>query len=334
MKFIDEVDICVSSGKGGDGCISFRREKFTAKGGPDGGDGGMGGSVHAEAHRRVNTLVHYRGIKNYLAQDGASGAGRQKNGKAGQDLVLKVPVGTTIRFQEGHQVIADLLEDGQKILIARGGRGGRGNLSFKSSTNQTPRYSQEGVPRTQLKLHLELKLLADLALVGMPNAGKSTLISAISSARPKIADYPFTTLEPHLGVVKMGEQSLVVADVPGLVEMASQGRGLGTKFLKHIERTQALIHLVDISWCLEEYEAFEQYVTIREELAKYGRELDQKRELICLTKVDAITDEEIIKYQQYFVRQLKKKVLPISAVSGKNINILKSLMMKMIQVAH
>ena len=329
MRFIDEVDICIASGKGGDGRSSFRREKFIPKGGPDGGDGGRGGSVFIEAHAGQNTLVHYRGGKNYYAQDGDSGAGSQRNGKTGQDLVLKVPVGTMIRSREDDQVIADLTENGQRVLVARGGQGGRGNWSFKSSTNQTPRYAQRGGKGAEFKLHMELKLLADLALIGMPNAGKSTLISTISFARPKVADYPFTTLGPHLGVVTVGEQSLVLADIPGLVEKASQGRGLGIKFLKHIERTKALVHLVDISWCLEEYQAFEHYVTIREELSRYGKHLQDKQELICLTKIDALTDEKIEQYQQYFARQLQKKVLPISAVSGRNIDMLKRLMLKM-----
>ena len=334
MKFIDEVDIHISSGKGGDGSISFRREKFVPRGGPDGGNGGNGGNVLIQSYAGLNTLVSYRGIKNYRAQDGVAGAGSQKDGRAGKDMILKVPVGTLIRSRETNQVIADLVEEGQAVLIAQGGRGGLGNIHFKSSTNRTPRYAQKGAPAVGLELHMELKLIADVALVGLPNAGKSTLISTISSARPKVADYPFTTLEPSLGVVKIDDQSFVVADIPGLIEKAHVGKGLGIKFLKHIERTKVLVHLVDISWCLEEYEAWEQYAIIREELSQYGQQLKNKEELVCLTKIDALTNQEVIKYQQFFEQQLNKKVLPISAVSGKNIKMLKNSMFKMAQIIH
>ena len=280
MRFVDQVDIQVSSGRGGDGLVSFRREKYIAMGGPDGGHGGSGGHIFIRADEGMNTLVNYRGVKRYCAEDGASGESSGSHGKSGEDLVLKVPVGTLIRFREGDRVMADLVENNQEVLIARGGRGGLGNTYFKSSTNQAPRYAQKGGESVELGLHMELKLIADLALVGLPNAGKSTLISTISSARPKVADYPFTTLTPHLGVVKMDDQqSFVVADIPGLVEKAHMGKGLGIKFLKHIERTKALVHLVDISWCLETYEAFEQYVAIREELSQYGHKLKNKKSL-------------------------------------------------------
>lgn len=332
MRFIDEVRITVISGNGGPGAVHFRREKSIEFGGPDGGDGGSGGSVYFEADEGVNTLIHFRGQKVFKAEDGESGAGRQLNGKFGQDLVLKVPVGTIVRNSESGAVIADLKEHGEKALIAEGGNGGRGNINFKSPTNQAPRIAQPGLPGSTLHLDLELKLIADLALVGLPNAGKSTMISAISAARPKIADYPFTTLEPNLGVVKLGESSFVVADIPGLIEDASEGKGLGIKFLKHIERTKALVHLVDVSWCLDEYEAFEQYVVIRTELEKYSEQLINKRELVCLTKIDAMSDEEIKKFQDFFEEQLDKKVLPVSAVSGRNVDILKSLMLKCIDL--
>jgi GTP-binding protein len=281
----------------------------------------------------VNTLIDFRGKKVFKAEDGEPGAGRQLNGKSGEDQILKVPVGTIIRDADTGAVIADLTAHDQKVLIAEGGNGGRGNLNFKSSTNQAPRIAQPGLPGVELNIELELKLLADLALVGLPNAGKSTLISAISAARPKIADYPFTTLEPNLGVVSFGERSFVVADIPGLIEDASEGKGLGIKFLKHIERTKALVHLVDVSWCLDEYEAFEQYVTVRTELEKYSENLAYKRELVCLTKIDAMTEEEIAKFQNFFEEQLDKKVLPISGVSGRNIDNLKALMIKCIDLA-
>ncbi|MCY4644198.1 MAG: GTPase ObgE [Bacteriovoracales bacterium] len=330
MRFIDEVDIQVRSGKGGDGCVSFRREKFIPKGGPDGGHGGQGGHVLIRSDGGINTLAHYRGAKHFKAQDGDSGSGREKNGRAGRDMVLKVPVGTLIRTLEGRQIIADLREEEQEVLIVRGGRGGLGNSHFKTSTNRSPRYAQKGGEGVELNLRMELKLLADLALVGMPNAGKSTLISTVSGARPKVADYPFTTLAPQLGVVEIGEKSLVLADIPGLVERAHRGKGLGIHFLKHIERAKALVHLVDLSQCLEEYEAFERYVTVRRELSCYSSSLEEKRELICLTKVDAVSEETVEKYRCFFTRQLKKNVLPISAVSGTNIRRLKNLMLQML----
>ena len=217
-------------------------------------------------------------------------------------------------------------------MIAQGGRGGLGNLNYKTATNQAPRFAQDGTPGQTLEVELELRLIADIALVGLPNAGKSTLISSISSAKPKIADYAFTTLEPNLGVVKLGEEkSLVVADIPGLIEDASLGKGLGHKFLKHIERTSAFVHLVDCSWCLEEYEAFESYITIRDELVKYNEELGNKREIICLTKIDAMTEDEIERFVKYFENQLDKKVLALSSVSGRNVDTLKTLMLQSIE---
>lgn len=330
MKFIDEVRITVISGHGGPGAVTFRREKSVPFGGPDGGDGGAGGSVIFIADEGINTLIGFRGKKVFKAEDGEPGAGRQLNGKDGEDQILRVPVGTIIKDADTGAVIADLSAHDLTYVVAEGGNGGRGNINFKSSTNQAPRMAQPGLPGVELNLELELKLLADLALIGLPNAGKSTLISSISAARPKIADYPFTTLEPNLGVVTLGERSFVVADIPGLIEDASEGKGLGIKFLKHIERTKALVHLVDVSWCLDEYEAFEQYVVVRNELAKYSENLENKREIVCLTKIDAMTDEEIQKFQKFFEEQLDRKVLPISGVSGRNIDNLKALMIKCI----
>jgi GTP-binding protein len=332
MRFIDEVKITIQSGNGGPGAVSFRREKFIEFGGPDGGDGGDGGSVFVEANNGMNTLVNFRGKKNYKSQSGENGSGSQRNGKNGDDVILKVPVGTIIRNIETGQVVADLTMHEEKILLGEGGRGGLGNMNFKSSTNQAPRYAQAGEPGVFFELELELKLIADIALVGLPNAGKSTLISVISAAKPKIADYPFTTLEPNLGVVSMGEESsYVVADIPGLIEDAAEGKGLGHKFLKHIERTSAFVHLVDVSWCLEEFEAFEQYVTIRNELGKFNQDLLNKREIVCLTKIDAMTEEEIEKYVNFFEEQLDKKVLPLSAVTGRNVEEVKALMLQSLQ---
>ncbi len=331
MRFIDEVTITISSGRGGDGCAGFRREKHVPMGGPDGGDGGDGGHVYFEADEGVNTLLHYRGQKNFRAQNGDPGAGSQCHGKFGDDLILKVPVGTLIRSTETGEILADLTENGERVLLAEGGRGGLGNINFKTSTNQAPHRYTEGKPGVTLEIDLELKLLADVALIGLPNAGKSTLISVVSAAKPKIADYAFTTLEPNLGVVSYGEHSFVVADIPGLIEDASEGKGLGIKFLKHIERTTTFVHLVDCSWCLEPFEAYESYVIVRQELEKYKEELANKREIICLTKIDAMTEEEIQSFVKFFEETLDKRVLPISAVSGMNIDRLKALMLQSIE---
>lgn len=331
MRFIDEVKITISSGRGGDGCVGFRREKHVPLGGPDGGDGGDGGNIYFQADEGINTLMNFRGRRIYQAGHGENGKGSQMHGRYGDDLILKVPVGTIIRNQDTGEILADLTENEQKVILAEGGRGGLGNMNFKTSTNQAPRYAQEGQPGTSLEIELELRLIADIALIGLPNAGKSTLISRVSAAKPKIADYPFTTLEPNLGVVSLGEESFVVADIPGLIEDASEGKGLGIKFLKHIERTKAFVHLVDVSWCLDEFEAFEQYVIVRQELEKYNSDLLNKREIVCLTKIDAMTEEEIEKFQTFFEEQLDRKVLPISSPSGRNIDILKNLMLKTLE---
>ncbi len=331
MRFIDEVKITINSGNGGNGSVSFRREKFIPFGGPDGGDGGDGGNVFLQADEGLNTLVKFRGRRVYSAKHGEAGAGRQCHGPYGEDIILKVPLGTLVRNAETGEVLADLTNHGDQALLAEGGRGGLGNMNFKSSTNQAPRYAQEGSPGTSLDIELELKLLADIALIGMPNVGKSTLISVISKARPKIADYSFTTLQPNLGVVTLGEESFVVADIPGLIEKASEGKGLGIKFLKHIERTKAFVHLVDCSWCLDEFEAYETYITVREELAKYNEELLNKKEIVCLTKIDAMSEEEIEKFVSFFEEQLDRKVLPISSISHRNIDVVKSLMLKVLK---
>ncbi len=328
MKFIDEVSIFVGSGNGGNGAIAFRREKFVAFGGPDGGDGGRGGDVIFLGDENINTLVNFRGKKIFKAKDGENGRGSQMNGAAGEDVIIKVPVGTMIMNQESEELILDITQHNQREYLCRGGIGGHGNAFFKSSTNQAPRYAQEGKPGESVDIKLELRLIADIALVGLPNAGKSTLISSISAAKPKIADYPFTTLEPNLGVVKVGDQALVVADIPGLIEDASEGKGLGIKFLKHIERTSSLVHLIDCSMLLEPYEAIEDYSTIRAELLKYKDKIKNKKEIVCLTKIDAMTEEEIQRFREYVEKELDRKVLPISSVSGRNIDHLKELMLK------
>lgn len=328
MKFIDEVDIEIVSGEGGKGFVGYRREKYVPMGGPDGGDGGKGGDVIFEGHEGMNTLMHFRGLKTFKAKSGENGAGGNMTGADGEDMILQVPVGTLITNKETGDLLCDITTHGQRFIAAQGGRGGRGNAYFKTAVRQTPNFAQNGEPGTAISIHLEIKLLADIALIGLPNAGKSTLISAISAAKPKIADYPFTTLEPHLGVVQLGEKSIVVTDVPGLIEGAAEGKGLGHKFLKHIERTSALVHLIDCSMFLEEYEAIEAYSTVRIELEKYNPELLNKKEIVCLTKIDAMTEEEIEKFRKHMEALLDRRVLPISGVSGRNIDLLKQLMLK------
>jgi len=328
MKFIDEVNIEVISGEGGKGFVGYRREKYVPMGGPDGGDGGDGGNVYFEGDEGMNTLQHFRGLKTFVAEAGTNGGGSNMQGACGEDMIMKVPVGTIVINSETGNLITDITAHGQRFLVAAGGQGGKGNAHFKTSVRQTPNFAQNGQPGTKVQIHLELKLLADIALIGLPNAGKSTLISAISAARPKIADYPFTTLEPNLGVVALGEKTVVVTDIPGLIEGAADGKGLGVKFLKHIERTSALVHLIDCSMFLEEYEAVESYMIVREELGKFNQDLLSKKEIVCLTKIDAMTEEEIEKFRSHMELQIDRKVLPISGVSGRNIDILKQLMLK------
>ncbi|WP_370276364.1 GTPase ObgE [Roseovarius indicus] len=288
MKFLDLAKVYIRSGSGGGGCISFRREKFVEYGGPDGGDGGKGGSVYAEAVEGLNTLIDFRYQQHFFADNGQPGMGRQRTGKDGEDIVLRVPVGTEILDEDQETVIADLTEVGQRIELAHGGNGGWGNLRFKTSTNQAPRRSnpgQEGVERT---LWLRLKLIADVGLVGLPNAGKSTVLAATSNARPKIADYPFTTLHPNLGVVEVDGVEFVVADIPGLIDGAHEGKGLGDLFLGHVERCAVLLHLVDgTSGTL-----VEDYQTIINELEAYGGALAEKPRVTVLNKIDALDDEE------------------------------------------
>lgn len=334
MKFIDEVTIQVIAGNGGKGVVSFRREKYIPFGGPDGGNGGDGGDVYLLADENINTLVKFRGKKVFLAQNGEAGRGQQCVGHAGSDLVIKVPVGTLVKDAESNLLYCDLTEHGQNFKIASGGRGGLGNTAFKGPINQAPRQSTEGKEGESREIRLELKLLADVGIIGLPNAGKSTLISVISNARPKIADYPFTTLVPNLGVVQISRDadptdegdSFVCADIPGLVEGAAEGRGLGIQFLKHVERTKILLHLIDPALCVEPFEAFEAYVTVREELEKYSPMLSGKPEIVCLSKIDAMSEEDIRRFTSFFEEQLDKKVMYISAVSGKNLHELKMLM--------
>jgi GTP-binding protein len=289
MKFIDEAKIQVIAGKGGDGSASFRREKYIPKGGPDGGDGGRGGSVFAVADRNLNTLIEFRYARIFKAQRGENGRGAQCYGKSGEDLVIRVPVGTVFTDLDSGEVVADLAADGQRVCLAHGGKGGLGNVHFKSSTNRAPRQHTLGEPGEERELALELKVLADVGLLGMPNAGKSTFIRAVSAARPKVADYPFTTLAPNLGVVRVdSERSFVIADIPGLIEGAAEGAGLGHRFLRHLQRTRLLLHLVDISPRWEGGDPVGEARAIVEELRKYDQDLYEKPRWLVLNKIDMV----------------------------------------------
>ncbi|MBK1687093.1 Obg family GTPase CgtA [Rubrivivax gelatinosus] len=318
MKFVDEATIDIAAGNGGAGCVSFRREKFIPFGGPNGGDGGRGGSVWAQADRNINTLIDYRYARRHEARNGESGRGADQFGAAGEDIVLRMPVGTIITDMDSGEVLCELLEHDQRVLIAKGGDGGFGNLHFKTSTNRAPRQKTPGWPGEARKVKLELRVLADVGLLGMPNAGKSTLISAISNARPKIADYPFTTLHPNLGVVRVGpERSFVVADIPGLIEGASEGAGLGHRFLRHLQRTRLLLHIVDIAPFDEGVDPVQQAKAIVAELKKYDPELHAKPRWLVLNKVDMLPAEEREARVKDFVRRLRYKgpVYVISALA-------------------
>jgi GTP-binding protein len=312
MKFIDEAKIELHAGKGGDGAAHFRREKYIPRGGPDGGDGGRGGSVWARADRNVNTQIDYRFARIHRAENGGRGLGKDRYGAAGRDIELRVPVGTVIRDEQSGALVADLAKDGERALLARGGEGGRGNIHFKSSVNRAPRQFTRGEPGEVRKLALELRVLADVGLLGLPNAGKSTFIRAVSSARPKVADYPFTTLNPSLGVVRVGEASFVIADIPGLIEGASEGAGLGHQFLRHLTRTKLLLHLVDLT---EEQPARDAKV-IAAELKKYGQALHRKPRWLVFNKMDAVQDaDERIKKALAQLRW-KRPWFKVSAISG------------------
>ncbi|MBI5721763.1 MAG: GTPase ObgE [Burkholderiales bacterium] len=318
MKFVDEAVIDVAAGHGGAGCVSFRREKFIPFGGPNGGDGGRGGSVWAVADRNINTLIDYRYARRHEARNGEAGRGSDQFGAAGLDIELRMPVGTIVRDAEGGEPLVELLEHAQRALLVKGGDGGFGNLHFKSSTNRSPRQKTPGWPGEAKKLKLELRVLADVGLLGMPNAGKSTLIAAISNARPKIADYPFTTLHPNLGVVRVGpEQSFVVADIPGLIEGASEGAGLGHQFLRHLQRTRLLLHIVDAAPFDEGVDPVQQARAIVAELKKYDPGLAAKPRWLVFNKLDMVPPEERESRVKDYVRRLRFKgpVFSISALA-------------------
>jgi GTP-binding protein len=314
--FIDRAKIRVEGGHGGNGVTAFRREKFVPRGGPSGGDGGRGGDVWMVADSSLNTLLHLRYNPLHIAARGMHGEGSNRSGKEGEDTTVRVPVGTQIVDPQTTELLCDFAEDGQRWLAARGGRGGFGNAHFTTSTNRAPRYHQEGSPGEEFELQLELKLLADVGLVGFPNAGKSTFISAVSAAHPKIADYPFTTLEPHLGVVDMGDfRTFVIADIPGLIEGAHEGHGLGDRFLRHIERTKLLLHLVDVS-SFSGREAVSDYEVINRELAAYDAQLGQRTQFVVATKIDALDEPERLESLRERAAADERPFFAVSAVAG------------------
>jgi GTP-binding protein len=320
VKFIDEAKIYVKSGRGGNGCVSFRREKYVPRGGPNGGDGGGGGDVIVVAKENMTSLLDYRYKRHYRAESGEHGKGKDQHGKSAPPLFIPVPIGTVVKDLSTGQVLGDLTEDGQTLVVAKGGRGGKGNARFATSTNQAPKKAEPGEEGEEKDLLLELKLLADVGIIGFPNAGKSTLISRISAARPKIADYPFTTLVPNLGVVGYGEnKTFVVADIPGLIKGAHEGAGLGIKFLRHIERTRILIHLVDLS-PFTERDPIEDYRAMNEELEAYSPELKDKPQIIALNKIDIPEAREKLEEVKTYFNELGMKVFPISSATGEGIN--------------
>src|SRR5438093_763381 len=322
MKFLDEAKVYIRSGDGGNGCVAFRREKFIEFGGPNGGDGGKGGDVIALAVNGLNTLIDYRYQQHFKAKNGRGGMGKDRHGAGGDDIVLKVPAGTQIYEEDGETLLADLMQVGQRTVLAKGGNGGFGNAHFKSSTNRAPRHANPGQPGEERTIRLRLKLIADAGIVGLPNAGKSTFLAAVSAARPKIADYPFTTLHPQLGVVAIDGREFVLADIPGLIEGAHEGSGLGDRFLGHIERCRVLLHLVDGT----SEDAGAAYRTVRHELEAYGHGLGQKSEVVALTKADALAPEAIHEQVARLERAMRgthagKQAAPfvISAVTGAGI---------------
>ena len=328
MKFLDQCKIYAKAGDGGAGCVGFRREKFIEYGGPDGGDGGRGGDIVVEAQANLNTLIDYRYQQHFRAERGHHGEGQNKSGRAGVAIVLKVPLGTQILAEDNETPIADLVVPGQRILLCRGGDGGFGNAHYKSSTNQAPRRADPGWPGEERWIWLRLKLIADVGLVGLPNAGKSTFLAATSSARPKIADYPFTTLKPQLGVIRVDDTEFVCADLPGLIEGAAEGRGLGHRFLGHVERCGAILHMIDAT----SDDVVGAYKLIRAELEAYGAGLAEKPEIVGLNKCDALTPEIVKKKRTALLRAARRRapnaqVMPLSAVSGAGVTeVLRALM--------
>ena len=316
MKFLDEAKIFLKSGDGGNGCVGFRREKFIEYGGPDGGNGGRGGDVLVVAVDGLNTLIDYRYQQHFKADKGENGSGRLKTGRDGEDIIMRVPVGTEILAEDKETVLADLTEPGMKLTLLKGGDGGFGNAHYKTSTNRSPQKALPGWPGQEAWVWLRLKLIADAGLVGLPNAGKSTFLAATTAAKPKIADYPFTTLVPNLGVVRIGAEEFVLADIPGLIEGAHEGHGLGDRFLGHVERTRVLLHLIDST----EPDVVASWRTIRGELAAYGHGLDEKPEIIALNKADAVDPDELKAKQKKLAKVAKAPVLVMSGVSRQGLD--------------
>jgi len=315
MKFLDQAKIYIASGAGGDGCISFRREKFIEFGGPDGGDGGKGGNVVVDCVANLNTLIDYRYQQHFKAKRGGHGMGRNRTGAKGADCIIKVPPGTQIYAEDKETLLAELSSPGERALLAKGGNGGFGNAHFKSSTNQAPRHANPGQPGEELTIWLRLKLIADAGIVGLPNAGKSTFLATVSAAKPKIAAYPFATLHPNLGVVRAGNSDFVLADIPGLIEGSSEGAGVGTRFLGHVERTKVLLHLVDAT----KADVADAYRTVRRELKAYGAGLERKKEIVALSKCDALDADTLVERTEALKKAAKKKPLVLSAVSGQGV---------------
>jgi len=315
MKFLDEAKVYVRSGDGGNGCVAFRREKFIEFGGPSGGDGGKGGDVVVEAVDGLNTLIDYRYQQHFKAGRGGNGMGKDRHGANGKDVVLKVPIGTQVYEEDGETLLADLTQVGERVTLMKGGNGGFGNAHFKTSTNRAPRHANPGQPGEECTIRLRLKLIADAGLIGLPNAGKSTFLAAVSAAKPKIADYPFTTLHPQLGVVRVGDREFVLADLPGLIEGAHEGTGLGDRFLGHTERCNVLLHLVDGTG----EDAGKAYKTVRTELKAYGQGLADKPEIVALSKADAMTPEAIKTQSARLKKASKKTPLVLSAHSGQGV---------------
>jgi len=324
MKFLDQAKIYIKAGDGGSGSASFRREKFIEFGGPDGGDGGHGGSIVFTADNNLNTLIDFRYQQHFKADKGENGKGKKKTGKSGKDLILKVPVGTQIFEEDNNTLIEDLVKPEQKIIIANGGKGGLGNVRFKSSTNRTPRKKTDGDKGESFWIWLQLKVIADIGIVGMPNSGKSSLLSVLTNAKPKIANYPFTTINPNLGVANYNNKEITLADIPGLIEGAHEGIGLGDKFLRHIERCKNILHLIDIT----DDNLLENYSKVRKELVKYSKKLTKKREIIVFNKIDMVSDQEINKKIDIFAKKIKKKIYPISALKHKGLTTIKRELIK------
>ena len=324
MKFLDQAKIYVEAGSGGSGSASFRREKFVEFGGPDGGDGGDGGSVVFSTSKNLNTLIDFRYRQHFKAGRGEDGKGKKKTGKNGKDLILKIPIGTQIFEEDNNTLIEDLNKSEQKLIIAKGGEGGLGNVRFKSSINRSPRKKTDGNKGESFWIWLQLKVIADIGIIGMPNSGKSSLLSVITSAKPKIANYPFTTINPNLGVANYDDKEITLADIPGLIEGANEGIGLGDKFLRHIERCKSILHLIDIT----EDNLLENYSKIRKVLHKYGNKLAKKRELIVFNKIDMLNDEEINKKIEIFRKKIKKKIFTISALKHKGLENIKKILIK------